>query len=519
MPLTWTVGGVDKSSAVRYEGWSLTECAMRGQVGTGTVIIDDTLGTYLPPAQKAATVAESSSATPLLFSGYVAERVTSTSPQAPGQRQWQVTFEDLNVLIDDRIIAGSDGNRPAETDRARILWLLSDPSMGSITSGVLHAVGDNVDMDAVDYRGKRPRDVLEDCSQKSGANYFIYEGSATTTSAPKLFYDIGSNPSWTSTIYLSDSAADVDSSTVFAVVNPELSYDPSRVYSRVRVRYKQGSTTAWSGVTGSNFRVREVYKRYMRTKTEPKAQQQADKWLDHAGTETRSLAVSVILPAASVNLVRAGHLIGIKLTRHGFTGYENWRVTQRTISPLNDVTYLVTLTLKDKVKPTRFFEGPDVSVDEEFSNATNVSTPDAPGVVIDAGSITVRNTNGTTVIDGSSEFWSILASGSITLPASSSKGTTKKSIELTIANVTTDPVTYFAATTDARDGTGKWGQFLPMFDISASGVILRAIQGRARYASGTGSNTKVAVQVTRFSATTSDGSQVIKYWVMDKRSL
>jgi hypothetical protein len=520
VPLEWTIGGVDKSDSVRYEGWTLAEMAQRGQVGAATTIIDDVLGTYLPPAQKAVTVNESSATPNRVFTGYVAERTTSDFQMPPGQRQWTVTFEDLNVLLDDRIV-GPNGNRPAESDRERILWLLSDLSMGPITSGVIHAASDNVDMDAVDYRGKRPRDVLEDCSQKSGCNYFVYDHSASgTTLAPKLFYDLGSNGTLPSTLYLSDSAADVDSTTVFGVQGVEYSYDPSRVYSRVRVRYKQGSTTQVNDITGSNFRVREVYKRYMRTKTEPKAIQQATKWLSHAATEQRSLHVSVVLPAASVNLIRAGMSIGIKLTRHGMTGYESWRITGRYVRPLNDVTYVVDLDLKDKIKPTRWQEGPDVSVDEEFSNATNVSTPDAAGVTIDADSITVRNGSGTVVIDGSSAFWSILASGSITLPeARNNKGVQKKSLEVTIPNVTTDPVTWFAASGPMRDGTGNWGQFLPMLEMSASGVILRAIQGRSRYASGTGSNIRIAIQVTRFSTTTVEPTQTVKYWVMDKRSI
>lgn len=528
MPLTWTIGGVDKSDSVRYQSWSLTECAQRGQVGAATLTIDDTLGTYLPPAQKAITVVESSATPTRLFTGYVAERTTSTFQMPPGQRQWVVTVEDLNVLFDDRIITNAmNGNRPAETDRDRVRWLLGLTegaactvlSSPGITSGVLHGAGDDVDMDKTDYRGKTARDVLEDCAQKSGANYFLYD----IGSGIKLFYDVGTNATFTSTAYLSDAAADVDSTTVFPISNPEYSYDPSRVYSRLRIRYKAGSTTQALDTTGSNFRVRETYKRWMRAKTETKATAQANKWLAQAATETRSLKCSTIMPAAYVNLIRAGMLIGIKLTRHGFTGYENWRITSRTITQLNDVTYKVDLVLKDKVKPTRFFDGPDVSVDEEFSTATDASTPDSPGALLDAngltingGSISVTNGSAEVIIDGTSEFFSIVAKGTIQLPASTGKGLTKKTVSVT-TGLDTDPLVLFAARVPSRDGTGDWSQPLPEISISAAGTILRALQGRARYESGAGAAAKTQVQVTRFSSSPPDPAQTIRYWILQKR--
>lgn len=514
MPLTWTIAGVDKSATIRYDGWTLCEMAQRGQVGAATVTLDDTAGTYLPPAQKAVTVDESSATPARLFTGYVAERTTSSFRMPPGQRQWVVTFEDQNVLLDDRVIAGDSGNRPAETDRERLNWLFVSGAMGPIGKGTIHGAADDVDMDKVDYRGKRPRDVLEEISQKSGANYFVYDLGA----GPLLFYDVGTNATFTSTVYLSDAAADIDSATVFGIQNPEYSYDPSRVYSKVRLRYKQGSATVRNDVTGSNFRVREMYKRWGRIKTQPKAIQQGTKWLDHASTETRSLKCSVVMGAQYVNLIRAGHRVPIKLTRHGMSGYEYWRVVGRWVRPINDVTYQVELELRDKVKPTRFFEGPDVSVDEEFSNATDVSVADAPGVVIDADSITVRNASNTVIIDAISYFWSVLATGALTLPRWTQKGLQKQSVDLTIANVPYAPTTLFATTADARDGTGKWGHVLPEMSISASGVILRAIQGRARYKQGAGSNTQVTVQVSRFSTTGGENPVTINYWVMDKRS-
>lgn len=514
--LTWTLNGVDKTDAVRWTEWQLCETAHRGEVGSATIVLDDPLGTYLPPGQKQLTVEDSGASPTRIFTGFVAERTAKRSVMAPGQRQWTVTLEDLNALLDDRILTGDDANRPAETDRARILWLLGSEAMTGpgISSGHIHDAADNVDMDKVDYRGKTAREVLEDCSQKSGSNFFVYDIGA----GRKLFYDLGSGSNFEATIAVSDVSTEVDSSTVFAPLGVEYTYDPSRVYSRVRVRYKQGSTTAWNGTTGSNFRVRETFKRYMRVKTEDAAKAQASKWLAHAATETRSLSLSLVLPSAKVNSIRAGQRVQVKLARHGFTGYEWWRVISRTVSGRTDGLYDVRLSFRDTVKPTRFQAGPDVSVDEEFSNATDVSTPDAPGVVIDAGSITVRNNDATVIIDGSSDFFTIVATGLLTLPRATKRGNVYQSVEI-VTGLEYDPASLFFVKAPSKDGKGNWSQPLPELTLSASGTILRMISGRCRYAGGVGAAAKTQVQVTMFTSSPPEGTVNVRYYVLQKTSI
>lgn len=174
MALTWTIDSTDVSSQIRYRDWALSECAERGQVGASTFTLDDTTGAYVPPGQKAITVEESAAATTRLFTGYIAERQASRGTMGPGERQWKVTVEDVNVLIDDRIITDAmTGNRPQETDYERVTWLLGTAAAGPITAGVVPNTN-TVTMDKIDYRGKRPRDVLEDCAQKSGKTFFVY---------------------------------------------------------------------------------------------------------------------------------------------------------------------------------------------------------------------------------------------------------------------------------------------------------------------------------------------------------
>lgn len=476
MALTWTIGGTDKSGTVRLDPpWALTECAMRGQVGAQTITMDDTAGTYTPPGQKAVTVVESTASPTRMFTGYVAERRAAKGTLAPGQRQWTVTLEDINVLLDDRIITGTDGNRSAETDAARILWLISDAAMTGVSTG--HIPNTNtVQMDAIDYRGKRPRDVLEDCAQKSGKNFFVYYHS----SGPLLFYDLDTGTNLSSSAKISDVASDVDGSTVFAAVDPALVLDPARVYSKVRLRYKGGSATVSNATTATNYRTREVYKRYKRIKTAARATEQAQKWLDQAANEKTTVECGFVCDAANVNDIRAGHRVQIKLTRLGISSYTYYRVTQRTVKPLSDVQYRVDLVLADTVKPTNFGVDRD-DAEEEMSNATEDDASviiDSGGITVDNGSIVVTNEDGVVVIDGSSQMLNIVAALSVSVPKNNVRGDVKRTVWVR-TGLSVDPLTIWSMKRAGNDG--DWSQMLPLTVHSLSGQILEYYGGRARY--------------------------------------
>lgn len=517
MGLTWTIGGVDKSSTVRYREWALTECADRGTVGASTIVLDDTTGSYTPPGQKAVIVEESSAPSPRIFTGYVAERTARRGPLRPGERQWSVTVEDVNVLLDDRIITDAmGGNRPEESDWVRIDWLLGTGAAGPITAGVVPNTN-TVTMDKADYRGKRMRDVLEDAAQKSGKTYFVYRYA----SGPLLFYDLPNLATLDSTVSISDDPNAVDNATVFGALNVSYSLDPSRVYSKVRVRYKGGSKTVENAATAAAYRTRETYKRWMRVKTAARAEEQAQKWLDQADDETRTLSLSVLMGAAYVNKIRAGMRVEITLSRYGFSGVF-WRVTKRTVRQRSDDLYEVELAFAEKIRSTAFQSGPDIAVDEEMSNATESDAStiiDEDGLTVTNGKLVISNGASEVIIDGTSDFFSIVATGVLTIPENrSTRGTQYRSVILT-TGLTTDTAALFFAKMPSRDGRGDWAQPLPELALSASGTILRMTSGRARYAGGSGAAAKTQVQVTRFTSSPPEAEVRVRYYVLQKTAI
>lgn len=518
MGLTWTLGGVDKSDAVRYREWALTECAERGQVGAGTILIDDTSGSYTPPGQKALTVVESAASPDRLFSGYVGERTAVRGRMAPDQRQWRVTVEDLNVLLDDRIVTDAmGGKRPAEDDVTRITWLLGTAAAGPITAGTVPA-SPTVNLDAADYRGKRFRDVIEDAAQKAGKTYFLYRYDTGTA---LLFYARPTSATLTSTATISDDPTAVDNVTTFGAIGVTYTLDPSRVYSRVRVRYKRGSETVNNATTAANYRTREVYKRWMRVKTAARATEQAQEWLDAADDETRTISLSVVVPAAAVNLIRAGMRVQISLTRYGFTGVY-WRVTKRTVRQVSDTFYELDLTFAEKIRSTAFFSGPDIAVDEEMSNASEDAAStiiDEDGLTITGGALVISNGASEVIIDGSSDFFSIVATGILEVPQNlTTRGTQYASVTIT-TGLEQDPASLFFAKMPAKDGKGNWAQPLPELSLSASGTILRMVSGRARYSSGTGAAARTQVQIARFTSSPPEASVRVRYYVLQKTAI
>lgn len=516
MSITFEIAGVDVSSTVRYREWALVECAERGQVGAGTVVIDDTTGSYVPPAQKAITVEESTASPVRMFTGYVAERSGKKGPLGPGQRQWSVTVEDLNVLLDDRIITDAmGGKRPQEDDKTRIDWLLGIGAAGPISAGVVPNTN-LATLDKADYRGRRMRDVLEDAAQKSGKTYFVYRFA----SGPLLYYDLPNNTALTSTVSISDDHTAVDNATVFGPYNVTYSLDPARVYSRVRVRYKGGSATVDNATTASTFRTREVYKRWMRVKTAARASEQATKWLEQADDETRQITLSVLMPAAYVNEIRAGMRVSITLSRYGFSGVF-WRVTKRTVRQKTDSLYEVELTFAEKIRSTAFDSGPDIAVDEEMSNATeDVATAviDESGLTITGGTISVTNGAGVVIIDGTTDFWSINATGTIALPRNEARGSVKASV-LLATGLANDPVTLFTAKRPGEDGTGDWVALCPQFWVSNSGTITNMLHGRARAETLATGALGTRVQGLKFTSTPPFAARPVRYWVMEKDAI
>jgi hypothetical protein len=353
MTRTVTIDSTDYSSQVQQDAFSLTECANRGEVGTGGFDVYDASSALTIPALKDITFSESAASPTTIFSGFTHARTTAYIQDAAlSARQWSVETTDLNALASDFVLTSADSpDRSSESDYTRITWLLSTVfgTSGSITVGNVPNTN-TVTMDASDYDGRYAADVLAECSEAAGKLWFIYDYG----SGRKLYYDLASGTALSSTAKISDVAADVDGTTVFAPVgNASIKRSPDRIYSKIYFKYNGGNVTVSNGTTATTYRTREASVLDSSVSDSTLATTKATALLDGAAAELNEIDGLVITMAgADLNTIRAGQRIQIKLTRQGISSYTYYRVIRRTIAPLgaaSEAKYQVALGLASDV--------------------------------------------------------------------------------------------------------------------------------------------------------------------------
>ena len=191
---------------------------------------------------KTLTIDESAASPTRAFTGFVGERQLGRGVlgKVENRRQWDASILDLNTCLDDEVFTGSSADRPAETDYARMTWMLTTAALAAlgVTAGVLPNTN-TVTMDAFDYRGYGPRRVSDDCAEAAAKNYFLYNFG----SGHKLYYDKQTGTSLSSSARLSSVLADVDNSVTWAIEKPALRKEPTRIYSTVVLKYQGGTVT------------------------------------------------------------------------------------------------------------------------------------------------------------------------------------------------------------------------------------------------------------------------------------
>jgi len=267
-----------------------------------------------------------------------------------------------------------------------------------------------------------------------------------------------------------------------------MTLDPDRVYSSVRLKYKKGIIRKTDAGTLAAFRTREKNVTTTRVKSTTRADEMAQNYLDRSDSERTDFAMSVRLPAANVNDVRAGERIQVKAPYLDISSFTYYRVIRRTVSPAlgekglpTDQWYHVRLEFRADLKNTRFeYEAVDW---EEKSNATEDDANvvmDRDGINITGGAITVTNGNSVVIIDGSSDILQVVASGTLTVPRNTKRGDVKRSVWVP-TGLTMDPMTFWSIKRPGKDGDGDWSQTLPLVVHSLDGRILEYYGGRARY--------------------------------------
>lgn len=284
-----------------------------------------------------------------LWTGYIGPRTyrrgQGNSLITGVEREVEVSLIDVNDFLSFRVFAPVDVDptssfvRSAETDLERVQGLLNDVDFLSTTLfdvGYIPATG-GVDMDANDYTGMSPADVLNDCAQASGRNFWVKYHEATNQLV--LWYDDWKTDgtatlAYDSALRLTNVLSEVDGTTTFAAdMDASETLDPSRVVSATYLQGTGVTTYATLPQTANTFAWRDSVMPSVFVKSQAKLDALADRYLADNSTEDSKISCTVQLPAAYVTGIHEGMRLEVHFTHlpsvaSGFT----WtRVLSRTI--------------------------------------------------------------------------------------------------------------------------------------------------------------------------------------------
>lgn len=424
MTQTFTYDGATLSN-VKRDSVSLQEVADMGREGTGSFTVDDAAGTATIVGHKLFTSVQDAGGTAVqrTWTGYVVDRDYSRGSYVAGAaREIEAEAVDLNAVLAFKVIRGSAWKRPAETISDRLTALLASSFLTGLVADNGFVDYPSTTLDATDYRGQRPVDVIRDMAERAGYNFFVYWDNAAAE-ASLWFDDPNASTDFSSTLRISNVESDIDSSTTFAASqDTKLRRSPGRVVSGVWLPFKKGNVYRTRASTEDTYEPRDGVAPNANVKRRAKARLRADKYLFHHRNEEDVITTRLRLPAAKLNLVRAGQRIEAKFSHFDTEGYGifRWfRIVERTVThPLNDDnTYDVDLILSPQeggcsVTPTlvqhRYVDAPDDTPTNDTTETYNFTSTTVTGNLIVVAIITGNTTNGNDIASAPSGWtWAL----------------------------------------------------------------------------------------------------------------
>jgi hypothetical protein len=345
---------IEFTDHVRLYTLDVTENAEEGSVAISGIFVDDDDGALdFPPltriwAQETEIAASSNT---YVYHGYIADRTIhrGDSTRTSTARVWEVNAADENSVLSRRVLSNPNANRPAETDVQRVTWLANEADgqlLIDSTEWLFEA--SPVAMDAVDYRGQTAQEVLNDCAQASGKNYYAYFEEGVGTG---IWYGAEDHTGRTSMLRLSNVLSDLDDGFTYAISqDTKLVRDPSRLLSGLYGQYAEQAVYVRNDAMFRYIGLRDLPFSWANVKTQAKAIARANRSLADLDSEEDRITTTVIVPAARVNWIKAGYRVRFRAVH--LPGYEDFvwlRVLHRSVvqtsEQLDNGSYTLTLEL------------------------------------------------------------------------------------------------------------------------------------------------------------------------------
>jgi hypothetical protein len=323
------------------EGWRVTERAEEGSVGSGVMWLNDPGQTLDVDGLRAYTIVEDASEATdnVLFGGLVVDPEVSRGEKGsthydPIARAWQIQLTDFNGYWNRRVMVGTDCRRPAESDVARMQWLLTTAEAGWLDDATTYlATSSPSNMDKNDYRGQYLNQIVDDGAQHTGKNWWVQRQETGTGRVNVGWYGLDGLTTYSSDLLLSNDPADwldaelaAGTSTVWPIDDDtKLRRDTSRVYAGVYLRYANGTRAIYrrraASVTAYGYR--DYVADYPNVRTKAKATARASRLLADLANPDERIIAKVRLPKGKATMLRAGMRVRFKATH--LPGYTDWR--------------------------------------------------------------------------------------------------------------------------------------------------------------------------------------------------
>lgn len=317
---------------IRLADFDFAEAARNGEVATGGFELDSENAATDINSHWPIRVRDTAASSNDVFNGYIADKTITRGPFAIDRdRQFDVNTVDLNTLLIDDIITGASGNRPEETDIARVTWLVGTSFLSGM--GATIGSGGSTTLETADFRTQTPLDLLTQAAETAGKLFFVYWDFATE--APKLFYDLATASNFITSSKISTYLADGSNPTTHHPRKESLvrNLDGGRIYSELLFKYDGGSVTVTNTATASNYRNRKtvIYDNFV--KSSAQATRKANQYLNTVSTPEDVITLDVDLTAAQVNEFRAGQLMQIKAPHLGLPTFVDRRIVRTSKKP------------------------------------------------------------------------------------------------------------------------------------------------------------------------------------------
>lgn len=386
MSLVYKINGATILDRVRLrdEGEGYVTAAELGSIGTGGVLIDDPNGDLTINGWQSFTIDDTGAGSyQRVFTGYIVDRQISRGSRfrTAAGRVHSCTVLDQNALLRVHVLRANAAKRPAETDVTRVAWLLTSEALsGLVTDEGLVSASNAGSFLASDTRRRFADDVLNEMAPSAVKNFFVYRDHASGNAA--LFYDKNTASVWSTSIKVSNVAADVDGTTVFApTVDASLTRTPEEQYGGVSYGWLGPAiyVTSATTIAAMGFTRDAVYDTN-RVGLLATAQQAAKDWLNVRATETDIVSFEMVVPSSVVTSIEAGMEMQVKFSHlPGYSSYVWRRIRRRRAIPETDGTWRLAIELW--AVPTPVTDAADVTVcDTNFAlGKTWIVTQSGPG--------------------------------------------------------------------------------------------------------------------------------------------